>query len=179
MTRSRLRSLSANAARGSSFLAASSARTGTTARPIPAATTRTLIVCMREVSSALDLPRAVGLTARGSVRLMLLSADHDRLVVLPAVLAGGELVGARRRDRAGVAGVGVLPRGGLTGPVLLEGALRRLGRHPLVPRVEPVADERAEQGAADSGSDDRAGPASGCRRDPGARCNPRSEEHTS
>src|SRR5678815_4940753 len=45
----------------------------------------------RHVLSALDLPAAVGLTARRPVRVLLLAAYGDRLLVLATVLSVGEL----------------------------------------------------------------------------------------
>src|SRR5207247_705680 len=82
-------SASANAARGSYFLAASSADAGEKA--VSAAAMITVPVRRMSVSSALDLPGAVRLPAGGPVGLVLLAADHDRLAVLLAVLAVGEL----------------------------------------------------------------------------------------
>src|SRR5262245_29468789 len=119
-------------------------------------------------SSALDAPRTVRLATRGAVGLVLLAPDHDRLLVLPAVLAVGELIGPGWGDRAGIPGLGVLPDRGLTGLVLLEGTLRRFGRHSLVPRVEPVTDEPADQHSAEAGAEHGAGATSGCRGDAGS-----------
>src|SRR5215469_7920982 len=76
--------------------------------------------------SALNRPGAVGLAACGPVRLFLLAADHDGLLVLTAVGPVGELVGPRRRDGAAVAGIGVVPDRRLSGLLVLEGLLRRL-----------------------------------------------------
>src|SRR5215475_14368116 len=138
-----------------------------------------IIVPIRRMSvssGALDLPGAVGLAAGGPVALLLLAADDDRLAVLPAVLAVGELVGARGRDRAGVAGLRVVPHRRLPGLVLLERLLRRLRRHAFVAGVEAVPDEAADQRAANSGPGDRAPPASGERRDPGT--GPRADHGT-
>src|SRR5437870_1413602 len=68
-------------------------------------------VMPRPPALADDLPLAVGLTAGGSVRRLLLAADVDGLRVLAAVLAARRLVRAFRRHRAGVSVVRVLPCG--------------------------------------------------------------------
>src|SRR6185295_18192979 len=84
--------------------------------------------CGHGSALALDLPGTVGLAAGRAVSLLLLAAYGDRLLVLATVLAGGELIGLHRCDRAGVATVRIVPHGGLSGAVLLERLLRRLRR---------------------------------------------------
>src|SRR5262244_3220284 len=95
-------------------------------------------------SGRLDLPGAVRLAARGSVGRLRLAADDDRLLVLAAVLAVGELVGARRRDRPRVSRVGIVPHRRLSRLVLLERLLRGGARHLLVAGVESVPDQAAD-----------------------------------
>src|SRR5215831_7702049 len=161
-TPSWFRSASANAARGSYFLASS-------ARDDEAASATAMIgihVTRMNVSSALDLPRPVGLAAGGSVGLVLLAAHDDRLLVLPAVLAVRKLIRPRRGDRAGVPGVRVLPRGRLPSAIVLECLLRGLRRHSLVARVEAVPDEAADERAAETCPDNRARTTAGERSDP-------------
>src|SRR5215468_1872164 len=97
--------------------------------------------------SAFDLPGAVRLPARGAVGLLLLAADDDGLLVLSAVGPVRQLVGAGRRDRAAVAGVGVVPHRRLAGLRALESLLCGLRRELLVAVVEVVAGGAAKQGA--------------------------------
>src|SRR5262245_36675161 len=105
-------SVSAKAECGSWLFGASSPNAGLAARASRTGRTRKAMRCMWVllVRSALDLPAAVGLATRRAVGLLLLAADDDLLTVLAAVLAARALVRLDRRDRAGVAGVGVLPR---------------------------------------------------------------------
>src|SRR5262245_437146 len=120
------------------------------------------------VSSALDLPRAVGLAAGCAIGLMLLAADHDRLRIFTAILAGGELVRLGRRDRAGVACIGIVPHRGLARLILLKRLRGRLLGHLLVPIVQLVTDKAAEQRTAQGGGNDHTGAAACGRSDAGA-----------
>src|SRR5690606_19553171 len=66
---------------------------------------------------------------------------------LAAVLAARRLVGARRRDRPGVPGVGVAPSRRMAGRDLLEAALRRAVRVGEVGAVERGAGLGSEKAA--------------------------------
>src|SRR5437016_2695870 len=144
MTPSWFASASAKATRGSYVLPRSSPRAGAQASASPAAR-MSVLVCMVVSSGRLDLPGAVRLSARGSVGRLRLAPNDDRLLVLAAVLAVGELVGTRRSDRPGVARVGIVPHRRLSSLVVFERFLRGLARHPLVASVESVPDQAADQ----------------------------------
>src|SRR5262245_54790537 len=79
-----------------------------------------------------NLPAPVRLTASGAVRVLLLSIDGDRLLILAAVSSLGRLICAGGGHGPGVTGVRVLPGNRLSGRRRLQGLGGRLRLQLLV-----------------------------------------------
>lgn len=95
----------------------------------------------------LDFPGAVRLTAGGAVGFFGLSADIHRLGIFPAIFSGRGLIGARRRNRAGVTAVRVVPGRGRTDLLGFQCILGGLGHRGFIGIVEGLADLAADEGA--------------------------------
>src|SRR5262249_53965067 len=94
-----------------------------------------------------DPPAAVGLAAGGAEGILGLAADGDRLLELAAIGAA-RLIGGLRRDRTGIAAIGIVPADGLARRRGVERGLRGLPR---------IGDTTLTQGPATLRADKPAG----------------------
>src|SRR5262249_47839363 len=108
----------------------------------------------RVSSSTLDLPATVGLAARCAVPFFLLVVDRHGRLVFAAVLTV-RLVRADGRPRPGVAAIRFVPCNRLPRRSAFHRFLSSFCLHPLVPLVQHVADETAQERAADHRAGDR------------------------
>src|SRR5262249_32031572 len=104
-----------------------------------------------------DFPAPVRLPTGGAVGALRFAVDDDLLLILAAVGPVARLIGVRRRHRAGMAAVRILPGGGTAPSRVFERLLRLRVGVAFVVFVHHVADSATDE-AADQGTG----------RDPGA-----------